>query len=100
MEETLWAVSEEEELGTTPTQITTGPRLPFFSPGGPWVKKRAGPMDDQLIYQALINSQILGPTVLQTPLSEVLKTPRIELTPRWACLPPGLRKGVVGQSDR
>ena len=84
----------------TPTHMTTGPRLPFSSPGGPWVKKRAGLMHDHLIFRALIRSRISGPTVSQTPLSGVPKTPRSDLTGICACLPTGLGKGVVRKSER
>ena len=93
-------VSAEVEPGIIPIQMTTGPRLPFSSPGGPWVKKRAGSTDDQLIFLALINSTIAGPTVSQTSLSEVSKTPRSDLTGRLVCLPTGLVKGVVRKSER
>jgi hypothetical protein len=78
-----------------------GPRLPFSSsPSGPRVKKRAGSTDDQLIFQALIRSRISGPTLSQTPLSGVSKTPRSDLTGIWAYLPTGLRKSVVRKSER
>lgn len=39
-------------------------------------------------------------TVSQTSLSGVSKTPRSDLTGRRACLPTGLRKGVVRKSER
>ena len=77
-----------------------GTETPLLLPSQLTVKKRAGSTDDQLIFRDLIRSRISGPTVSQTPLSGVLKTPRSDLTGIWACLPTGLGKGVVRKSER
>ena len=42
----------------------------------------------------------MGTDRVPTPLSGVSKTPRSDLTGRWACLPTGLGKGVVRKSER